>query len=160
MRSVLIRAATPDDSDDAVAVLRASITRLCELDHQNDAATLERWLSNKTPEGFQRWLADPSTYLVVALVDDALSGVAALHRSGEVRLCYVKPGLTEIGIGRALLAALEARAPDWALQELRLSSSQTARGFYERCGYVASGDATPGFGVNALLPVQEAPVAP
>jgi GNAT superfamily N-acetyltransferase len=152
MRSVLTRAAAPNDADEAVAVLRASITNLCELDHQHDAATLEQWLGNKTPEHFGRWLADPSRYLVVALVEGALSGVAALHRSGEIRLCYVKPGLTQLGVGRALLAALEVRARDWGLQELRLNSSRTALAFYERSGYVACGDATPGFGVTQGYP--------
>lgn len=152
MRSVHIRAAARNDAHDAVAVLRASISNLCELDHQNDPATLEQWLGNKTPEHFGRWLADPSRYLVVALVEGTLSGVAALHRSGEIRLCYVKPGLTQIGIGRALLGALEARARDWGLLELRLNSSRTALAFYERSGYVACGDATPGFGVTHGYP--------
>lgn len=152
MKPVLIRHALAEDDEEAVAVLRQSITELCVLDHQGDTATLEKWLSNKTPDQFARWLSNPDSRLLVALVGPAMAGVGALHRSGEIRLCYVRPGFTKLGVGRALLDALEAEARAWQLERVTLHSSLTARHFYERCGYVSAGDSLSGFGVSRAYP--------
>jgi putative acetyltransferase len=152
MSPVLTRRALPEDDEEAVAVLRQSITELCVLDHQGDTATLEKWLSNKTQAQFARWLGNPDSRLLVALVGPAMAGVGALHRSGEIRLCYVRPGFTKMGVGRALLDALETEAHAWHLERVTLHSSLTARHFYERCGYVSAGDAVPGFGVSRGYP--------
>ena len=53
-----------------------------------------------------------------------------------------------MGIGRALLEALEAQAKRWGLVEIRLISTAGARPFYERHGYVSTGErSVHGFGV-------------
>ena len=159
MGAISTRLATPADALGAVDVLRKSITQLCEGDHQSDAPTLERWLRNKTPEQFCAWCADPDSRLVVAELDSALAGVAALYRSGEVRLCYVSPDFARAGVGRALLLALEAYARDWNVATLKLNSTLTARHFYERCGFGAAGEATSAFGVLRGYPYTKALVA-
>ena len=135
----LVRQATPQDAAAAVEVLRASITELCVPDHQHDPATLEAWLSNKTVENFSRWLADPENFVAVAEVAARVSGVALLHQSGEIRLCYVQPRQQRAGIGRSLLAALEARARELGLAQLQLHSTAVACAFYESQGYVSHG---------------------
>jgi GNAT superfamily N-acetyltransferase len=152
MGAISTRLATPADAFDAVNVLRKSITLLCEMDHRNDGATLERWLRNKTPEHFNVWCADLDNRLVVGAIDSALVGVAALHRGGEIRLCYVSPESARVGVGRALLLALEAHARDWSIATLTLNSTLTARHFYERCGFSIAGDPTPGFGILRSFP--------
>ena len=126
--------------------------RLCTLDHQNDAPTLERWLNNKTAEHFLTWLADPGNCIVVAELESAIVGVAAVHRSGEVRLCYVRPGAVGLGVGRAMLMAIEAQARHWGVSKLELRSSLTARSFYERCGYVSAGPSVASYGVLRAHP--------
>jgi N-acetylglutamate synthase-like GNAT family acetyltransferase len=136
---VIIRPARAEDAEPAVRVLRASITELCHADHHDDAATLERWLANKTVDVFRQWLADPESFFVVAERAGAICGVAAIHR-GDVTLCYVQPGTERSGLGTALLGALEARAKEKRLTELRLRSTDHARAFYERHGYVATGE--------------------
>jgi len=149
---VSTRLAIAADADDAVSVLRRSIVELCAQDHQNEAATLERWLGNKTPEIFRRWLDDPESHHVVAETAGSIVGVAALHRSGEVRLCYVRPGCTGLGVGRSLLSAIEGQARHWGLESVHLCSTLTARDFYERSGYVASGEPVSAFGVVRAYP--------
>jgi putative acetyltransferase len=52
----------------------------------------------------------------------------------RLRSLFVDPALQQAGIG-ARLAHLEAHARKVGVGELRLSSSLTARGFYERLGY-------------------------
>jgi GNAT superfamily N-acetyltransferase len=152
MSVVSTRLATQADADEAVAVVRMSITQLCEADHQGDAPTLERWLRNKTPEHFRSWCADPDTRLVVSELAAAIAGVGALHRSGEIRLCYVRPEVVRSGVGRALLGALEAHARQWNITHLTLNSSLAARSFYERCGYVSAGEPTPLCGILRCYP--------
>jgi N-acetylglutamate synthase-like GNAT family acetyltransferase len=152
MSTISTRPAIEEDADHAIDVLRRSITELCVLDHQNDMPTLERWLSNKTRGNFVRWLGDPESHLVVATSATAIVGVAALHRSAEVRLCYVHPNFTHRGVGSSLLSAVEAQARRCGVEELTLTSSLTARAFYERCGYAPAGPSTNAFGVLQAYP--------
>jgi len=136
----------------SIAVLRSSIVILCTADHANDPATLERWLRNKTESSFMGWLADASNFVAVAELDAVIRGVGMVHASGELRLCYVEPGFQLRGVGRALLVALEQRAQQWGLAELRLQSSVGACEFYERHGYMSSGPPEQAFGVVAGYP--------
>lgn len=138
MSSPLIRPATALDAVPAAALLRASITQLCVADHQDDPVALEQWLRNKTPGHFVQWLANPESCIVVAEVASVLCGVGLIRRNGELDLCYILPGWERLGIGRAILAALEAQARSWGLEKLHLISTITARPFYERHGFVLS----------------------
>jgi putative acetyltransferase len=153
--AVSTRRALASDAEAALRVVRASITELCVADHEHDPARLEPWLRNKTTEHFCAWLADPSNHLVVAELELELVGVAALHDSGEIRLCYVKPGMQKQGIGRALLMALESQAEAWCLARLSLNSSLRACPFYERLGYRATGNVVCRAGGVCCFPYQK-----
>lgn len=156
MSDISIRLATPGDAQQALDVVCQSISLLCEADHQHDEPTLERWLSNKTPEFFERWCGDPDTRLIVGELDSAIVGVASLRRSGEINLFYVRPSRVRSGVGRALLHALEAHARDWQIQMLKLESSLSARRFYEHFGFAPAGDSIPHFGVLRGYPYTKA----
>jgi GNAT superfamily N-acetyltransferase len=152
MNPVQVRTATAEDAEEAVFVLRESIRKLCYADHGDDETTLEPWLRNKTIDDFGRWLSSPDSSIVVARVDGHVRGVGSVHASGQVRLCYVQPGFERLGIGRAILSDLEDRALRWGVVRLRVNSSLTARGFYERHGYARDGDPVAGFGVSKGYP--------
>jgi len=137
---VTIRRATEKDAAPAAALLRDSITQLCVADHQNDPVALEQWLRNKTPEHFLRWLANPEMCFVVAEMEAVLCGVGAIRKNGELDFCYILPGRERLGIGRAILSTLEAQARSWGLGKLHLISTCTARPFYERHGFVPTGE--------------------
>jgi GNAT superfamily N-acetyltransferase len=152
---VVVRDAILGDSDRVLNVVRQSITRLCVDDHQNDPATLEHWLANKTPEHFARWLADPDRALVVAELDGQVRGAGNVSRAGQIHLCYVEPGFERAGVGAAILSELERRARAWGLTELSLQSSANARGFYARHGYQASAAPACAFGVLKCYPFKK-----
>jgi GNAT superfamily N-acetyltransferase len=152
MQTCQVRPATARDAPVSIAVLRSSIAILCSADHTNDPATLERWLRNKNESSFVGWLGDSSKFVTVAELDTIVRGVGMIDTSGELRLCYVEPGFQLRGIGRALLAALEQRARQWGLAEVRLRSSVGAREFYERHGYASSGPPEQVFGVVGAYP--------
>jgi GNAT superfamily N-acetyltransferase len=141
-----VRPATTLDVGEAVAVVRASITQLCTRDHQNNPQVLEAWLSNKTPEIFATWLRDPESLYLVALLDDRICGVGAIHHSGEVRLCYVRPGSERKGVGKALLGGLEADSAGRGQTALHLHSTAAACDFYGRHGYTPNGEPVMRFG--------------
>lgn len=148
----IVRAAKPEDAVAAASLLRESIALLCAADHQNHGETLERWLSNKTPEQFLLWLAEPTSCTVVAEAGSVLCGVGRIHGEGDVRLCYVRVGWQRAGVGSAVLEALEAQAARWGLREVHLTSSIGARSFYERHGYRPSAPPFVAFGVLRSYP--------
>lgn len=150
-----VRPATFRDAVAAIATVRESIEHLCEPDHRNDPATLERWLANKQPACFETWLANPENCCVVAEVDGAVRGVGLLHRSGELRLFYIAPGHQRSGLGREIHAALEALAPAWGLSRLHLQSTSVARAFYAALGYRPAGAVRPLFGVLRAYPYEK-----
>lgn len=140
--TLAVRPASSADAEAAVTLVLRSITELCTADHHNDAAILDQWLANKTPENFRAWISDPDNFCVVAEVDGPVSGVGLVHRSGEIRLVYLAPGSQRQGLGRAIYAALEAQARTWGLRTLHLDSTLLARPFYEALGYHPAGTVT------------------
>lgn len=70
----------------------------------------------------------------VCQMGDRIVGTIALG-DDRLRSLFVEPGLQQAGIGAQLVAHLEAHARKAGVRELKLSSSLTARGFYERLGY-------------------------
>ena len=147
----MVRPANADDARDAIEVVRDAITA-CTADHQDDPATLERWLANKQPENFKRWIANPDNFCVVEQIDGKVRGVGVLRRDGELLLFYVAPDHWRHGLGRNIHAALEARASEWGLPRLHLESTLAARRFYESLGYQPDGPAKPLFGVLSGYP--------
>lgn len=150
-----VRPAYYEDATAAVQVVRRSIEELCADDHRNDADTLARWLANKTLEHFQSWITNPDNFCVIAEDVGCLQGVGLLHRSGEIRLFYLAPGVQRRGIGKAIHAALENQARNWKLPKLHLDSTFLARPFYEALSYVAAGEPKPRFGVLQCYPYEK-----
>ena len=150
-----VRQAERHDADAAMGVVRRSIAELCVSDHHGDEETLSTWLANKTPETFHSWLTNPDNFCVVAESGGELVGVGLLRRGGKVLLFYLAPGSQRQGIGRAIHAALEAKAIEWGLPSLQLESTADARQFYEAQGYRATGEPVHKYGVLQCFPYQK-----
>ena len=150
-----VREAELRDAEGAISVIRRSITELCAEDHRGDADTIAKWLANKTPRAFRTWLSTDDNFCVVAESDSEVVGVGLIHRSGEVRLCYLSPGAQRQGIGKAIYSALEAKARQWGLRKLTLESTAGACAFYERVGYRRAGASKPGFGISRCHPYEK-----
>lgn len=146
----IVRAATVEDADSACAVLRRSITECCAEDHKNDAAILESWLKNKTPQNLRAWFANPRSAPLVAEMNGSIVGVALMSATGEVALCYLLPETRFVGVGKALLSAIEREAERRGLDALHLASTATARSFYLRNGFAPDGEPTSAFGIVAF----------
>ena len=68
------------------------------------------------------------------------AGAAAGAGVGEVKRMFVRPEVRGRGLGRLLLAELEAAARDLGHQVLRLDTAGTLPRFYEAAGYRAITD--------------------
>jgi putative acetyltransferase len=150
----VVRPALSEDAAAAVAVLRASITA-CTLDHQNDPSTLALWLENKKVEIFRSWLESGQNLILVAEFDGVIAGVGLLADDRNIRLFYVEPSLQGLGIGGALIQALEGAARERGFDAIELMSTYGARSFYERAGFEKSGEPTPAFGVLRNFPYRK-----
>ena len=138
-----IRQATPNDAPAACRLLRRSIEEGCAPDHGGRPDILQSWLGNKTTDNVLAWVSSASNHVVVAEQGGAdgreLVGLALVNQAGKVALCYVQPDLLRSGVGRALVAALEAQARAWNIRKLHMHSPASASGFFERLGYVNAG---------------------
>lgn len=78
-----------------------------------------------------------------AFAGEALIGTLILT-PGEglwrMRQVAVRPGRQGKGVGRKLAEFGEALAREWGARGIYLHARETARGFYERCGYRAVGE--------------------
>jgi GNAT superfamily N-acetyltransferase len=158
-----IRDAVAEDAPVACEVLRRSISELCVSDHGNDPAILMRWLDNKTPEIVASWIVNPANSVLVVVERETIIAVGAVTHAGEITLNYVSPDARFRGVSRSLLGALEARAIERGNARCTLTSTETARRFYQANGYAEDESMAGKFGGPAsytmsklVVPVQNA----
>jgi N-acetylglutamate synthase-like GNAT family acetyltransferase len=130
MDALTIRPATPAD----VAALSELIRRTVRRSNASDYAALvvELIAANYAPDKMAQRLLERDVF--VCLEGHRIVGTIGLE-SDKLRSLFVEPGLQGKGVGARLVAHLEAHARQTGVAELHLSSSITARGFYERLGY-------------------------
>ena len=137
--AITIREARAADAGAAIETLRRSIAELCLADHQGDAQEIADWLANKTVESWHAWGTRDDAVVLVALRDGAIVGVGMVTLAGEILLNYVHPEARFVGVSKALLGAMEERLRAGQVQTCHLTSTLTAREFYESCGYRGAG---------------------
>lgn len=146
-----IRKAVPLDAAAACALLRRSIELGCAPDHRGRPEILDTWLANKSPENVAAWFASATNHAIVAERDGELLGLALLTQAGKLALCYVAPDALGIGVGRALLAAVEVQARVWNIGKLHLQSPVSTAAFFERQGYANAGLEKTCYGLDCNL---------
>ena len=151
-----IRLAELGDAEAAVRVMRRSIVELCVPDHGNDPFLLTSWLANKTPQHFVAWLDNPDGVVLVG-VDDAgaIAAVGGYSRTGEITLNYVNPEHRFQGASSLLVAEIERQLRTLGLKTSKLTSTQTAHGFYLARGYADAGPAVAGRGAAKAQPMRK-----
>jgi GNAT superfamily N-acetyltransferase len=158
MLRMQVRPAQIADADRAIGVIRRSIQELCELDHNNEPATLSMWLSNKTADEMRQWIAAHT--VLVAVEGERMTGVAAVRADGEVLLNYVAPEARFQGVSKCLMQGIEAWASTRGLKWLTLESTATALRFYHSTGWTMTGPPQPGFGVTTRSPMRKPVTVP
>ena len=131
-----------EHSKELCDLLIESITMNCAADYNNDPQIMKEWLANKTPENISQWSNSTNNISLAAL--DAhkskLSGFALMNKDGEILLNYVLPSHIYKGVGKVLLKEMEHIAKSSGIQSLSVVSTITAKHFYERNGFIKSGE--------------------
>ena len=129
-----MRPMLPADVPDLAEIFRASIAELTGDDYSE--AQQEAWASAADDEEeFGERLAGELT--LVATFDGAAVGFAALADNKTIDMLYVHPIAAGQGAGALLCDALEKLAAGRGSTELGVEASDSARGFFEKRGFVA-----------------------
>ena len=128
-----LRPMLPTDTPFLAEIFRASIEELTADDYSTEQQ--EAWASAADDEeGFARKLAGELT--LVATFGGAAIGFAALADNKKIDMLYVHPTAAGQGAGALLCDALEKLATARGAEELAVDASDTARGFFEKRGYI------------------------
>jgi len=128
-----MRPMLPADVPQLAEIFRASIEELSAEDYSE--AQQGAWASAADDEEeFGARLAAELT--LVATLSGAAVGFAALADNARIDMLYVHPGTSGQGAGTMLCDALEKLAAARGSKELSVDASDSARGFFERRGFV------------------------
>ncbi len=129
-----LRPFLPDDLPVMAEIFRASIQELPAEDYSE--AQQQAWAATAYDEAaFGKKLANALT--LVATLEGSPVGFASLAGGGKVDMLYVHPAATGQGVGAMLVDALEKLAGSRGAEKLIVDASDTARGFFEKRGYIA-----------------------
>lgn len=130
MQRITIRKAGPEDA----APISSLVLRTVRISNANDypAQAIEQLAVNFASDKVAQRMTERDTFVT----DTAGRIVGTIALGGDrLRTLFVEPTLQGSGLGARLVAHLEAHARRSGVSELKLSSSLTAHGFYERLGY-------------------------
>jgi len=129
-----LRPFLPDDASVLAEIFRASIMELTEEDYTE--AQQQAWASAADDAAaFGKRLGQQLT--LVASLEGSPAGFASLAAGGKIDMLYVHPAAAGQGAAALLVDALEKLAGARGAAKLIVDASDTARGFFEKRGYVA-----------------------
>ena len=129
-----MRPMLPTDVPLLAEIFRTSIEELAGEDYNETQQ--EAWESAADDEeAFGERLAAELT--LVATHEGAAIGFASLADNARIDMLYVHPAAAGQGAAAMLVDALEKLAAARGTRELSVDASDTARGFFERRGFVA-----------------------
>jgi putative acetyltransferase len=133
-QNLAMRPLLPADVPLLAEIFRASIEELTAEDYSE--AQQEAWAEAADDlEAFGARLAAELT--LVATFAGAAVGFASLADNRSIDMLYVHPAAAGQGAGSMLCDALEKLAAARGTKELAVEASDTARGFFEKRGFVA-----------------------
>ena len=129
-----LRPYLPEDAAVLREIFRDSIEDLTDEDYT--PAQQEAWASVADDEAaFGKRLGSQLT--LVATLEGSPAGFASLASGSKIDMLYVHPAAAGQGVGAMLADALEKLAGGRGADKLVVDASDSARGFFEKRGYVA-----------------------
>jgi putative acetyltransferase len=123
-----------EDTPFLAEIFRESITELTSDDYSE--AQQEAWVASADDlAAFAKKLGGHLT--LVATMEGSVVGFASLAGRDTIDMLYVHPAAAGHGVGAMLVDALEKLAGARGAEKLKVDASDTARGFFEKRGYVA-----------------------
>ena len=152
-----LRRGRSSDAQALWAIRADAVRRTCRSHYSGEL--VERWAASPLPETFSTDIEHK--HVVVAVAGRGIAGFAILNPAiAEIEAVYVAPDHGRRGLGRQLLAHLEAAASGSGLRKLSLSSSLNAVPFHAASGYkaVSQGFYTTSAGVEIACVRMEKPL--
>jgi len=129
-----LRPYLPTDLSVLVEIFRGSIADLTGDDYSE--AQQQAWAARADDAaGFAKRLGSQLT--LIATLQGSPVGFASLAGRDKIDLLYVHPAAAGQGVARLLVDALEKLAGGRGAERLVVDASDSARGFFEKRGYVA-----------------------
>jgi putative acetyltransferase len=129
-----LRPFLPEDAPLLAEIFRAAIAELTSDDYGE--AQREAWASAAEDVAeFGKDLASQLT--LIATLEGSPIGFASLEGKDKIGMLYVHPAVVGQGVGDMLIDALEKLAGARGVSNLKVDASDSARGFFEKRGYVA-----------------------
>jgi putative acetyltransferase len=129
-----LRPFLPADTPVLREIFRDSIADLTDEDYT--PAQQEAWASTADDEAaFGKRLGSQLT--LVGTLEGSPAGFASLASGNKIDMLYVHPAAAGQGVGAMLIEALEKLAGSRGAEKLIVDASDTARGFFEKRGYIA-----------------------
>ncbi len=129
-----LRPFLPEDAPVLAEIFRAAIAELTTDDY--NAAQQEAWAS--AAEDMAKFGKDLAGQLtLIATMGGSPVGFASLEGKDKIGMLYVHPAVAGQGVGATLADALEKLAGGRGVSKLKVDASDSARGFFEKRGYVA-----------------------
>jgi putative acetyltransferase len=131
---IALRPYLADDAPLLAEIFRASVMDLTAEDYTEPQQ--QAWASAADDEAeFAKKLASQLT--LVATLEGSGVGFASLAGGGKIDMLYVHPAAVGQGVAAMLIDALEKLAGGRGAEKLIVDASDTARGFFEKRGYIA-----------------------
>jgi putative acetyltransferase len=132
--NLAMRPLLPEDVPLLAEIFRASIEELTAEDYSE--AQQEAWA--ETADDLEKFGARLAAALtLVATFAGSAVGFASLADNRNIDMLYVHPAAAGQGAGAMLCDALEKLAAARGTKELAVEASDSARGFFEKRGFVA-----------------------
>jgi len=129
-----LRPFLPEDASLLAEIFRAAVAELTAEDYSE--AQQEAWASvAEDVDAFGKDLAGQLT--LIATMEGSPIGFASLEGKDKIGMLYVHPAVVGQGVGAMLVDALEKLAGSRGVGKLKVDASDSARGFFEKRGYVA-----------------------
>jgi GNAT superfamily N-acetyltransferase len=129
-----IRRATLDDAQTAFDIRLLAIRSQCIGAYTSEQMMM--WTRGCAEDGYDT-LMDKHFYLGCINGEPVATGMLDLANN-EIGALFVLPGFTGRGIGKQMVAYLEALARELEVEEVILDATLNAANFYRRHGYVGS----------------------
>lgn len=95
---------------------------------------LEKWAPIKMPEDFLEAVINNEWYVIE--IDDAIVACGLLDaKNCTLEAIFVRPQFQGQGLAKKMLEHLEASAKKYGIEQLYLSATLNAEGFYKKYGY-------------------------
>ncbi len=140
MSKINIRCAASEDIDEIKKLYYETVTTVNAKDYNENQirAWIKPFTEAETVTSDRRTFADKiiEQYFIVAMIDNVIAGFASLEDNGYLDFMYVHKDYQRCGVAKALLTELENYAQKNGITELNSIVSITARGFFEKYGFI------------------------